>query len=100
MDGRVRMIGDLPASAATIVALCLIAVVDVPDARAVPSFARQTGMACDACHSAGFYPELNNFGRMFKLNGYVWSAHEEKPYEPIPPLAAAQSWSYTQTDKG
>jgi hypothetical protein len=66
----------------------------------VPSFARQTGMACDACHSAGFYPELNNFGRMFKLNGYLWSAHEEKPYEPIPPVAAAQEWSYTSTKQG
>ncbi len=68
-------------------------------ARAVPSFSRQTAMPCDACHAGGFYPELNNFGRMFKMNGYVWSAHEEKPYEPIPPVAAVQSWSYTHTDK-
>jgi hypothetical protein len=56
-------------------------------------------MKCDACHSGGFYPELNNFGRMFKMNGYVWSAHEEKEFEPYPPLAAAQEWSYTHTDK-
>jgi hypothetical protein len=72
----------------------------VPEAQAVPSFARQTGMPCDACHSAGFYPELNNFGRMFKLNGYLWSAHEEQSYEPYPPISAAQSWSYTHTAKG
>lgn len=77
-----------------------LVLLQAPAARAVPSFARQTGMACDACHSAGFYPELNNFGRMFKLNGYIWSAHEEKSYEPSPPIAAAQLWSYTQTDKG
>jgi len=36
---------------------------------AVPSFARQTGMACAACHTV--YPELTPFGREFKLNGYV-----------------------------
>jgi hypothetical protein len=38
-------------------------------ALAVPSFARQTGMACAACHT--MVPELTPFGREFKLNGYV-----------------------------
>jgi hypothetical protein len=36
---------------------------------AVPSFARQTGMACEACHTV--YPELTHFGRVFKASGYV-----------------------------
>src|SRR5262252_938980 len=40
-----------------------------PIARAVPSFARQTGMACEACHTV--YPELTHFGRVFKANGYI-----------------------------
>jgi hypothetical protein len=34
----------------------------------VPSFARQTNMSCNACHSA--FPKLTTFGRIFKLNGY------------------------------
>src|SRR5258708_1597705 len=34
-----------------------------------PSFARQTGLACSACHT--HYPELTAMGRQFKLNGYV-----------------------------
>jgi hypothetical protein len=34
-----------------------------------PSFARQTGLACSACHL--HYPELTATGRAFKLNGYV-----------------------------
>ena len=38
-------------------------------AHAVPSFARQTGMACEACHTV--WPELTHFGRMFKASGYV-----------------------------
>jgi hypothetical protein len=40
-----------------------------PAAFAVPSFARQTGMACEACHTV--YPELTHFGRVFKANGYL-----------------------------
>ncbi len=40
-----------------------------PVAQAVPSFARQTGMACAACHTV--FPELTHFGRVFKANGYV-----------------------------
>jgi hypothetical protein len=35
----------------------------------VPSFSRQTGMSCTACHNS--FPELNSFGRQFKLNGYT-----------------------------
>ncbi|HUY82566.1 MAG TPA: hypothetical protein VMU92_12650 [Acidobacteriaceae bacterium] len=38
-------------------------------AHAVPSFARQTGLSCNVCHSNP--PELTAFGRDFKLRGYV-----------------------------
>lgn len=34
-----------------------------------PGFARQTGMSCSICHNV--FPELNAFGRLFKLNGYT-----------------------------
>ncbi len=53
-------------AAATLIAL--VAVLATPTAWAVPSFARQTGMACEACHTV--FPELTHFGRMFKANGY------------------------------
>jgi hypothetical protein len=36
---------------------------------AVPSFARELGVPCATCHSS--FPQLNAFGRQFKLNGYV-----------------------------
>jgi hypothetical protein len=39
------------------------------DVLAVPSFARQTGLACEACHTV--FPELTPFGRAFKMNGYL-----------------------------
>jgi hypothetical protein len=38
-------------------------------AHAVASFARQTGLSCNVCHSNP--PELTAFGRNFKLHGYV-----------------------------
>jgi hypothetical protein len=37
--------------------------------KALPSYARQTGLSCSACHFS--FPELNSFGRQFKMNGYV-----------------------------
>jgi hypothetical protein len=42
------------------------------DARAVPSFARQTGLSCNVCHRNP--PELTAFGRNFKLKGYSLSS--------------------------
>ena len=44
-------------------------------AAAVPSFARQTGMACNLCHTA--FPELTSFGRSFKASGYTLTQMKE-----------------------
>ena len=43
--------------------------IGVPGAHAVPSFSRQTGYPCMACHTTP--PELTPLGRLFKLNGYT-----------------------------
>ncbi len=45
------------------------------DAKAVPSFTRQTGLKCSVCHSNP--PELTAFGRKFKLEAYTLT--EKKP---------------------
>jgi hypothetical protein len=64
----------------------------------VPSFSRQTGLACSACHYQ--FPQLTPFGRMFKLNGYTLTSlptigqpgdsagHESLKLPAIPPVAA------------
>ncbi|MFI5315332.1 MAG: cytochrome C [Myxococcota bacterium] len=52
------------------------------EARAVPSFARQTSLPCAMCHTA--FPQLTPFGRQFKLNGYTLSAEQTE----LPPVAA------------
>ncbi|MEJ2255324.1 MAG: cytochrome C, partial [Nitrospirota bacterium] len=76
--------------------LSIIAVVVLAsDARAVPSFARQTGFSCFMCHTV--YPELKPLGREFKLTGYVIS-RSVKPYEFPPPLAGLVLASFTHLD--
>ena len=40
-----------------------------PNALALPSYARQTGLPCSGCHTTP--PELNNGGRLFKLMAYI-----------------------------
>src|SRR6266568_7391866 len=43
-------------------------------AHLTPTYARQTGLACSACHT--HFPELTPTGRAFKLNGYVFRRSE------------------------
>jgi len=40
-------------------------------AHAVPSYARQTGQDCVACHIGGYGPQLTPYGIRFKLGGYT-----------------------------
>ena len=50
--------------------LVLLFVAGIADqAGAVPSYARQTGQECIACHVS--FPELTPYGRYFKLTGYT-----------------------------
>ena len=55
----------------------LAAATFAPEASAVPAFARQTGMACSACHAQHF-PILNGFGRAFKAAGFTMMGSQEK----------------------
>jgi hypothetical protein len=45
-------------------------------ARAVPSFAAQTGQPCTACHIGAFGPQLTPFGRAFKIGGFTQDGGE------------------------
>jgi hypothetical protein len=53
---------------------CLF-VLSEPHAHAVPSYSRQTGLACAVCHYAP--PELTPFGRKFKWEGYTFATKPE-----------------------
>jgi hypothetical protein len=45
--------------------------------RAIPAFARKYGLPCSACHTA--WPELNNFGIVFRDNGYQLGNERDSP---------------------
>jgi hypothetical protein len=69
-------------------------------AAAVPSFARQTGQECIACHVS--FPELTPYGRYFKLTGYTIgkaaiSREGEVRYSPLAMMAQA-SVTHTQNN--
>ena len=61
---------------------------------ALPSFARQLNVSCVVCHTS--FPELNSFGRQFKLSGYTMAS----PGSDLPPLAVMLQPSFTHTSKG
>jgi hypothetical protein len=44
---------------------------------AIPAFARKYGLPCSACHTA--WPELNNFGQVFRDNGYQLMNDRDSP---------------------
>jgi hypothetical protein len=78
--------------------LCLLP----SEARAVPSFARQTGLSCSACHTG--FPQLNEFGRDFKMRGYTMTTDTRGETDRLkegrlPPISLMLQASHTQTQK-
>jgi hypothetical protein len=45
--------------------------------KAIPAFARKYGLPCSACHIT--WPELNNFGQVFRDNGYQMMNERDSP---------------------
>jgi len=66
-------------------------------ASAVPSFASQTGLPCAQCHVMAFGPQLTEYGRQFKLNGYTFRKQDGGLNIPLSATAIA---SYTNLSKG
>ena len=80
--------------AASLLAFAVLCVVVVRPAQALPSYARQTGQQCAACHNG--FPELTPYGRQFKLNGYTWTGGTWD----LPPIAAMAIPTFTNVRKG
>jgi hypothetical protein len=104
MTVRRMLLDDWRLKCLSLISLCAV----TTPGWAVPSFARQTGMACAACHTV--FPELTPFGREFKLNGYVLdnirqitgidtSDRQTLAINSIPPVSAMLQVSYTHTGK-
>src|SRR6202795_2927889 len=69
-------------------AMCILGAQRV---QALPSYARQTGQECAACHNG--FPELTPYGRLFKLNAYTFGGGQSN----LPPIAAMVIPSFTRT---
>ena len=69
MGFQIKKVATSLLATVPIMVLLFFAAVNPPSALAVPSYARQTGLACSGCHYTP--PELNPGGRRFKLLGYV-----------------------------
>ena len=65
----IRNVARSLSGAVPVVVLLFFVALNPPRVLAVPSYARQTGLACSGCHYTP--PELNPAGRRFKLLGYV-----------------------------
>jgi hypothetical protein len=63
-------------------------------AHAVPSYSRQTGDACTACHVGAFGPQLTPHGIAFKLGGYTDNNGSKSL-----PLSAMLTATFTNTQK-
>ena len=62
--------------------VCFFVLSSSRTAQAIPAFARKYGLPCSACHEA--WPKLNNFGQVFKDNGYQLGNDKDAPifHEP------------------
>ena len=80
--------------AAILLALSLVA----SPAKAVPSFALQTGQPCTACHLGAFGPQLTAYGRGFKIGGYTQTGGQG--WQAAVPVSLMLLGSYTNTEKG
>lgn len=82
--------------------LAFLVVGTLPQANALPAFARKYGLRCSACHEA--WPMLNYFGQKFKDNGYQLMNDRDAPiwqnpsYWPIT-LRITPFWHRESTDK-
>ena len=78
--------------------LSLLSLLISTHAEAMPSFTRQTGQACSACHTQSFGANLTPFGRDFKLGGYTLGGGTGTNAK-IPPISAMIVGSFTNTQK-
>ena len=62
-----------------VVAAAALAVLLPGEASAIPAFARKYNVACSSCHEA--WPKLNDFGELFRDNGYRMNRGKDNPTE-------------------
>jgi hypothetical protein len=98
--------GLISAAAVVVVLAGFLTIGLAPPAQALPSFARQTGQPCGACHTD--FPGLTPYGRRFKIGGYTYGGgkYRTNPFsddtdkngkkkEWVPPISMMAIVDYT-----
>jgi hypothetical protein len=116
MSGRQTRVAQfyLPLFGAAALLLTAFFVVEfAAPARALPSYARQTGQPCGTCHTD--FPGLTPYGRRFKINGYTNGGGQYRttlfPFDDstkdskktwVPPISMMSiiGFTHTATDTG
>jgi len=75
---KTRLLSHLNvAGAVSLVLVCGAVLSSSQRAYAIPAFARKYNLPCSACHEA--WPKLNNFGQVFRDNGYQLGNGKDSP---------------------
>ena len=99
--GGALMFGDLKRTCLGLLVFLFILALPHP-AYGIPAFARKYGLRCSACHEA--WPKLNNFGQLFKDNGYQLMNDRDSPiwqnvsYFPIS-IRVTPQWHREKTNR-
>ncbi len=64
-----------------------------PRLMAIPAFARKYKTACATCHNN--WPELNDFGRAFKINGFKFPKDDDQFVKDPPLVLGAEAQKET-----
>jgi hypothetical protein len=72
-----KMINRVVAAVPALILLLAVLLPAPKPANAIPAFARKYGLPCSACHIT--WPELNNFGQVFRDNGYQMMNERDSP---------------------
>ncbi|MGH9757660.1 MAG: hypothetical protein ACRD4M_07975, partial [Candidatus Acidiferrales bacterium] len=67
----------LVAGGSVLLFLFVASLLSAAPAQAIPAFARKYGLPCSACHVG--WPELTNFGQVFRDNGYQMMNDRDSP---------------------
>src|SRR6202008_2080714 len=102
---------SLPLLGAAVLLLAAFFVIEFgAPARALPSYARQTGQPCGTCHTD--FAGLTPYGRRFKINGstngggqnrtplfpFDYSIDKQRPWVPPISMMAVPGFTHTATD--
>ena len=88
MKGRARNTSIVAGLSAVVVVLWVM-LASVPKTSAIPAFSRKYQTSCTTCHNN--YPELNDFGEVFKKNGFKFPNDDESFVKDPPVMLGAKA---------